>query len=109
MYHTLNSMFPTNLVTPLCGLFSYLCLLQLVSEGCHEDVQVRVLSLLHLATEHSVVAAVEFEQQGGMLLIQQVMRTPQAVVGEKIMKVRVFYLSDGICMYSLSKPQPYLK
>ncbi len=65
-----------------------------MSEGCHEDVQVRVLSLLHLATEHSVVAAVEFEQQGGMLLIQQVMRTPQAVVGEKIMKVYNYVCSD---------------
>ena len=33
------------------------------------------------------MAAIEFEQQGGMSLIQQVMRTPQAAVGEKIMNV----------------------
>lgn len=64
-----------------------LYLLQIVSERCSEEVQMQVLSLLHLATEHSVMTAVEFEQQGGMLLIQRVLRTPQAAVGEKIMKV----------------------
>ncbi len=58
-----------------------------MSEGCSEEVQVRMLTLLHLATEHSVMTGVEFEQQGGMLLIQRVMRTPQAAVGEKVMKV----------------------
>ena len=74
---------------------------QIVGEGCSEDVQMSVLSLLHLATEHSVMAAIEFEQQGGMVLIQQVMRTPQAAVGDKIMNVCFILYYTYHCINSI--------
>ena len=61
--------------------------LQVVSEGCSEDVQCHVLSLLHEVTSHSIMATMEFEQIGGMQLIQQVLQKPQAAVGEKILDV----------------------
>ena len=58
-----------------------------MSEGCSEDVQCHALSLLSLATKHSVMAASEFNQLGGVKLIQQVLRTPEAAVGKKIADV----------------------
>ena len=61
--------------------------LQVVSEGCSEDVQCHVLSLLREVTFHSIMATMEFEQIGGMKLIQQVLQKPQAAVGEKILDV----------------------
>ena len=64
-----------------------ICCLQVVSEECSEEIQCCCLSLLHLATEHSITAYLEFEQHGGMALIQQVLRTPQASVGEQTLKV----------------------
>lgn len=60
---------------------------QVVSEECSEQIQCCCLSLLHLATEHSITAYLEFEQHGGMALVQQVLRTPQASVGELTLKV----------------------
>ena len=62
-------------------------LLQVVSEKCSEEIQCCCLSLLHLATEHSITAYLEFQQHGGMALIQQVLRTPQAAVGHLTLKV----------------------
>lgn len=62
-------------------------LFQVVSEECSEEIQCCCLSLLHLATEHSITAYLEFQQHGGMALIQQVLRTPQAAVGELTLKV----------------------
>lgn len=72
----------------LClNLMQHVTLPQVVSEECCEDIQCCCLSLLHLATEHSITAYLEFQQHGGMALIQQVLRTPQASVGEQTLKV----------------------
>ena len=63
------------------------CVCQVVSEGCSADVQCCCLSLLHLATEHSMMAGLEFRKHGGMALLQQVMRTPQAAITEQTLQV----------------------
>ena len=60
---------------------------QVVNEGCSEEVQCHAISLIYLATEHCIMAAIEFEQLGGMALIQQVLRTSQAAIGIKVLEV----------------------
>ena len=61
--------------------------LQVVSEGFSEDTQWHSLSLLQLATSHSLLAQLEFCQLKGIGLVQQVLRSPQAAVGNKIAEV----------------------
>ena len=63
-------------------------LLQVAGEGFSEETQCYALSLLLLATQHSLLAELEFEQQEGVGLIQQVLRSPQAAVGRRIAEVR---------------------
>jgi len=58
-----------------------------VSEDFSEEVQWHALSLLLLATQHSLLAQLEFEQLEGIGLVQQVLRSPQAAVGKKIAEV----------------------
>ena len=58
-----------------------------MSEGFSEEVQWHALSLLLLATQHSLLAQLEFEQLEGIGLVQQVLRSPQAAVGKKIAEV----------------------
>ena len=65
----------------------------MVSEGCSEQVQFHAISVLCLATQRSLLASLEFEQLGGMRLIQQVLRTPQAARGKKIAEVCLEWLS----------------
>ena len=42
------------------------------------------------------MAYMEFEQNGGMKLIQQVLRTPQAAVGQKILEVSELVYRLGV-------------
>ena len=58
-----------------------------MSEGFSEEVQWHALSLLRLATQHSLQAQLEFEALEGIGLVQQVLRTPQAAVGRRIADV----------------------
>lgn len=67
--------------------FVHLWPLQVVGEGCSEQVQYQTISVLHLATQRSLLACVEFEQLGGVRLLQQVLRTPLAARGERIAEV----------------------
>ena len=50
-------------------------------------MQQKALSLLQMATQHSLLAAIEFDQLGGMYLLQQVLRTPKAAVGKRVLDV----------------------
>ena len=79
----------THTLTQFMHSHTCMCMhcLQVVSEKCSEEIQCCCLSLLHLATEHSITAYLEFQQHGGMALIQQVLRTPQAAVGELTLRV----------------------
>ena len=60
---------------------------QVVSEGFSEEVQWHALSLLRLATQHSLLSQLEFQAMEGIGLVQQVLRSPKASVGKKIAQV----------------------
>lgn len=48
--------------------------------GCSEEAQFSALSVISLAVRHSPYAKLEFQQMGGVRLIQQVMRTSKAAL-----------------------------
>lgn len=60
---------------------------KIVGEGCPELLQQKALALIKMAARYSLLSAVEFEQMGGFGLIQQVLRTPKAAVGQGILEV----------------------
>ena len=62
----------------------------MVSEGYSEDIQWHALSILRLATQHSLLARLEFQALEGIGLIQQVLRSPKAAVGKEIAKVYTY-------------------
>ena len=61
----------------------------MVCEGFSEEVQWHALSLLRLATHHSLLAQLELQALGGIGLVQQVLRSPRAAVSKRIAEVRV--------------------
>ena len=55
--------------------------------NCSEDCQASCLQLLILMMKRLPHTRAEFEEIGGIELVQQVLRTPQAAVGYKIAEV----------------------
>ena len=60
---------------------------QTVSENCSDVAQFNTLSLIQLTVHHSPQARLEFQQLGGITLIQQVLRTSKAALTSNIAKV----------------------
>ena len=53
-----------------------------------ESLQQKALALVQLGAQYSLMSAMEFEQLDGFRLIQQVLRTSKASVGQAILKVQ---------------------
>jgi len=60
-----------------------------VEVGCSEECQASCLQLLLMVMKRLPHVKAEFDEIGGVELIQQVLRTPQAAVGYKIADVCV--------------------
>ena len=66
--------------------------------NCTEECQARCLHLLILMMTRLPHTRVEFEEIGGIELVQQVLRTPQAAVGYKIADVCCVCVCVCVCV-----------
>ena len=73
----------------------------MVCEGFSEEVQWHALSLLRLATQHSLLAQLEFKALDGIGLVQQVLRSPRAAVSNRIAEVRGERIGEGYILSSI--------
>ena len=79
----------------------YLSECKVVEVGCSEDCQASCLQLLLMVMKRLPHVRAEFDEIGGVELIQQVLRTPQAAVGYKIADVCslcVCYVCMHVCV-----------
>lgn len=74
-------------------LFSLSSFSQVVSEKCSDQAQYAAISLIRLAVNHSPYAKLEFQQLGGVKLLQQVLRTSKAALTKPIADVSTFTCS----------------
>jgi len=78
----------------------YLSECKVVEVGCSEDCQASCLQLLLMVMKRLPHVRAEFDEIGGVELIQQVLRTPQAAVGYKIADV------CSLCVYACTYVSP---
>lgn len=73
----------------------------MVEVNCSEDCQANCLRLLMLMMTRLPYTRAEFEEIGGVELVQQVLRTPQAAVGYKIADVCMMHFTCILIVLSV--------
>ena len=88
-----------------CIVDNFVSECKVVEVGCSEECQASCLQLLLMVMKRLPHVRAEFDEIGGVELIQQVLRTPQAAVGYKIADVCVVcMLCACMCVRASNSP-----